>query len=93
MQGTILLLIFAATTVRFGVVILWVDSMATFVDYGVESVLFVCCIFYSSDCTIRIVDSVRSLEDVSIAVFVLAFYVTGVVVFNSIIERVFWMCL
>lgn len=81
--------VLAATTVRFGVVVLGVDSVPTFVDNGVESVILVGRVFDGSHRAVGVVHRVRALQNVSVAVFVLAFHVPGVRVLDSVVERVF----
>lgn len=74
-------------------VILRMDGVPAFVYHGIKTVFLVGGIFDSSDCTIGVVNGVRTFEDVAVAIFLLAFHVTGVWVFDSVVERVFWMCL
>jgi len=82
-----------AAALGFCVVILWMNCMATFMDHSVESVLLVCCVLDGPDSAIGVVHSVGPLQHVSVSVFVLTFHIPCVVVFYSIVEGVFRMCL
>lgn len=72
---------------------LWVDSMTSSSDYGVETVVVVSSVMDGSKSTIGFGYGVGTFDDVAITFFFLGFVVTGMSISNSVVEFVFWVCL
>ncbi|CAG9771541.1 unnamed protein product [Ceutorhynchus assimilis] len=70
----------------------WVHGVSRFFYDCVETVVVISGIVNSSESTIGFSYSVRSLDYVTIANFVLSFVVTGMRILNSIVVFVFWFC-
>lgn len=79
-----------STTVRKTSILVWSSN---FVDYSIESVVFVSFVFYYTSGAIGLFEGVRSFNLVSIALFNMLFFVTGVRIVDGVVEVVFGMSL
>lgn len=67
--------------------------MTDLLDYCVEAVYWISRVLDHSNCAVGLVQAVRTLDNVTVALLVLLLNVTGVGVVNSIVEGVLWISL
>jgi hypothetical protein len=70
-----------------------VNSMASFVDNGVEPIVVVSGVVHSSHCAVRFHQTVRSLHHVTISGLPLALLVSCVWIIYSVVESIAGVCL
>lgn len=71
----------------------WMSGVSASFNVSIETVMLIGSVVDSSDCAIRFVEGVVSLDLITIALFVLLFMITSMLVFYTIFEVVFRVCL